>query len=81
MSGIDRESTDLGEVFPHDVECAAADEFGVLVPFRDPELLDVLVKGHRGFVEQDAIARVGVDEPAHGWYIAVRGPADGDSFG
>ena len=59
--GIHREGADFGQVLPHDVQCAAADDLSVLVAFRDPELLDVLVKGHRRFVEQDAVAHVGVE--------------------
>lgn len=62
------------------MEGTATDDLGVVVAFGDPELLDVLVKSHRRFVEQDAAADVRVKETAYGGNIAGPGPADGDGF-
>lgn len=70
-AAVDGEGPDFREVFPHHMESAAADDPGVLVAFRDPELLDVLVKGDGGFVEQDATGHVPVEEAAYGWHITV----------
>lgn len=59
---------------------AAAYDLRVVVPFRDPELLDVLVKRHHGFVEQDALADVDVEEAAYGKHIAGAGPPHGQGI-
>ncbi|WP_458246814.1 hypothetical protein [Streptomyces sp. MAI_2237] len=58
----------------------AADDLRVVVSFGDPELLDVLVKRDRRFVEQDAVTHVRVEETTHGRDIAGTCPADGDGF-
>lgn len=60
------------------MQCAAADDTGVLVAFGDPELLDVLVKRDGRFVEQDAFGDVAVKEAADRRHIAGPGAADGD---
>ncbi|CAM5331081.1 hypothetical protein SCALM49S_01919 [Streptomyces californicus] len=76
--GVHGEGPDFRQVFPHDMKCAAADDPRVLVAFRDPELLDVLVKGDGRFVEQDASGDVPVEECAYGRDIARPGPSYGD---
>ncbi|GGW14214.1 hypothetical protein GCM10010264_57270 [Streptomyces globisporus] len=60
------------------MKCAAADDGRVLVAFRDPELLDVLVKGDGRFVEQDAPGHVPVEESSYRPDITRPGPPDGD---
>lgn len=62
------------------MECAAPHDLAVVVAFRDPELLDVLVKRHRRFVEQDTAPDERVKESAYGLDIAGPGPPDGDGF-
>ncbi len=77
--GVHRKSADFREVFPHDVQRTTADHLGVVVAFRDPELLDVLVKRHRRFVSR-MLRRTFASEAAHGRDITGPGPPDGDGF-
>src|SRR5690606_3517839 len=69
--------TDLGEVFPHHVQGAAADDGAVVIPLGDPELLDVLVQRDGGLGEQPPVVGVDVNQPTDGTDVADAGPADG----
>jgi hypothetical protein len=54
---VDRERAHLGEVLPHHVQRAAADD-GAVVVLGDAELLDVLVVGDGLLAEHDAVVGV-----------------------
>lgn len=58
------------------MESAAADHLPVGVAFRDPELLDVLVKDDGGFVEQDPLLYVLVEQAAQRGNITGARAAD-----
>jgi hypothetical protein len=60
-----RDRADLGEILPHDVQRAAADDLAVRSgAARHPELLDVLVQRDRCLAQQAARGNVGVYQGA-----------------
>src|SRR5437773_1863549 len=71
-----RYGPDLGEIFPHHVQRAAADDRTVFVLPRDPKLLHILVQRHRVLAEKPTGIRVGVDEPADRAHVGRPGAAD-----
>ena len=63
---IDRDRTDLGQVLPHHVQRAAADDGIVADAHGHPELLDCLVERDGRLGQQPAVDRVRVDQGPDG---------------
>lgn len=73
----DEQGAHLAEVFPHDVERAAADHRIVLVD-RDEELLRGLIEHHEILAEQDATVDIGLKHRVHRRHIGSAGWAHGE---
>jgi hypothetical protein len=60
---VNRDGPDLRQIVPHNVQRAASGNGAIRGGLGDGELKDVLVKIHRGLVEQPARGDVPVDQP------------------
>ena len=74
--GVDGDGADLGDVLPQRVDGAAADDAAALVG--DPEVLHVLVQLHALLGEQDAVARVELDQVVDGGHVGRARAAERD---
>ena len=75
MTGCSGNRADLGQVFPHDVQRPAADDFTVCRS-SNPELLNILVQGNSRLIQQATGPGVRVDQGPDRPY--VRGPCPPD---
>ena len=73
----DRESADLGEVLPHDMQRSAARY--LTVDLGDPELLDALEVGHSVLADEDATLGERLDELSDSPDVSGPGASGGDS--
>src|SRR5690606_2687715 len=75
---LHREGANLGEILPHDVQCAAADGPALLV-LRDQELLNRLIEDHALLAEENVSLYQGADQPLDRAHITGAGGPHGES--